>query len=111
MSYLNKNYYKIYNKPFLILVLDPLFSSTESTVNVEDKVYLEDLANAPSLPPPNSKIENLSLSISFEKTESKDLYEKGVKRLKESFPNVKSVDFNGGYLYDPTEDVSLLNRA
>lgn len=84
-----------------------LFSSDQKSLNLEDKLYLEDVANAAEWTQTNSKVEHLSLSLSFDHPDSKAFYGKAAKRLKEALPRLKSIDFNGGYLFDPQQDVRL----
>jgi hypothetical protein len=74
---------------------------------LENSLYLEGLAAVK--PNANSKIEHLALSVAFVDPNSRELYANAVKNLKEALPNLKSVKFNGGYVFDPANDVSFLS--
>lgn len=86
------------------LDLRKFFDTNATELNLEDQIYLEDFENATD-GQVNEQVSDLSLSISFE---TGTLYENAVRKLKAAAPNLKHVKFNGGYVYDPEEDVSLL---
>lgn len=89
----------------LFLVLPSVFVDRDGAVNLENALYLEGLATVG--PDANSKIEHLSLSVAFVGPNSKELYANAVRNLKQALPNVKTIKLNGGYVFDPANDVSF----
>ncbi|KAI6220144.1 hypothetical protein M3Y99_01616400 [Aphelenchoides fujianensis] len=83
----------------------PLLPGNSADLDVESKVNLEDFHSADEQPNPHVK--SLALAVSFENgttAENERFYAQAIANLRKATPNLESVSFDGGYIFNPKED-------
>lgn len=101
------------------------FDSTASELNLRNKVFLEDLFDDDNESASIDGLKTLRLSIGYDwaildafeifnfsfdngsPAETEALYTRAVQNLKKIAPNLSTVYFDGGYIYNPVDNVGI----
>ena len=89
------------------LAIGSLVSTPSDELKIEDKLYIEDLADYDG--EPNSVTRRLRASVGFENGERESVDAttlRAIQAIRRTFPRLESLHLNGGYIFNSPTDVS-----